>query len=773
MKRRKFLEVGLFSPVLAKGSWRAAKSDHDNGQLADAQGLQLENGKLAFQLNPIDGSLVEIHNKSTDEVHQATGTTFVIDTDHGQLTPGASRLTKSAVTADHIELIFERSPFIIKVDYHLNPSWHFLQKTLSVKNLGAETALIEEVMTDRHRFTPGFLEAYAHDDGSDWKCPLNVFLRTEHGGLFIGVENPYFEMVIPGAWKATRVDLRYSPGWLLHPGETFVSEPSFLGVYKKEHVYFFKELQHFAYMKQEQIIMDWGEVWAMQNFLRAIQPLYELPYPGYYLRANCVDFFTELGAPHADNPTPFGEPAKFWPPHSQAKFEAPMAVAGKAYVDMIAKQGYLRSIDWGTIWLGNAGWCRESPNDYLEDLPESWPIQPNPYWLEVVDYAREKGLGLGVMDEGGARDYMKNEVKWKILDKNGKPIRGVIQQQGYMGRNCWANRAFAEWWVGIVSKAIEKYDVAMWGTDGGSIWWVPFDPPLECYARDHGHPVGECGFYAWRNIMWASAELRRRHPRCALRNAGGMHRGYPWVLRDWIEFHPYLDPVPMTKGGNATDNIRFQSWHAYNLRFIPAYKSSGGARTDDRYGMAYGWFSNLTRGDHGMGSLEPPWRVTDPGEQKDHVAFFHKWADWANRNVEYMRVRRDILGEPRISGLDGCAHCIRDSGFIFVFNPSAETRAASIPLNSWIGLTEGEAFSATEIYPADGRSYGNYQRGEEIVVAVNSHDVVGLELRPAQGQEVGNRPTIPSGMAVDKAFLSAEQVRQHLGERVPIPGDRG
>jgi len=32
-----------------------------------------------------------------------------------------------------------------------------------------------------------------------------------------------------------------------------------------------------------------------------------------------------------------------------------MAVAGKAYVDMIAKQGYLRSIDWGTIWLGNAG----------------------------------------------------------------------------------------------------------------------------------------------------------------------------------------------------------------------------------------------------------------------------------------------------------------------------------------------------------------------------------------------------------------------------------
>jgi len=31
-----------------------------------------------------------------------------------------------------------------------------MEKTLSVKNLGAGTALIEEVMTDRHRFTPGF-----------------------------------------------------------------------------------------------------------------------------------------------------------------------------------------------------------------------------------------------------------------------------------------------------------------------------------------------------------------------------------------------------------------------------------------------------------------------------------------------------------------------------------------------------------------------------------------------------------------------------------------
>jgi hypothetical protein len=109
---------------------------------------------------------------------------------------------------------------------------------------------------------------------------------------------------------------------------------------------------------------------------------------------------------------------------------------------------------------------------------------------------------------------------------------------------------------------------------------------------------------------------------------------------------------------------------------------------------------------------------------------------------------------------------------VFLFNPSTEARAANITLNAWIGLSEGEVLLVKEIYPAEGLSYGTYKRGDSIVVAVNPHDLVALELRPAQGQEGGTRPSARSGMAVDKAFLNAEEVRQHLGERVPIPGER-
>lgn len=772
MKRRQFLQAGLWSPLLGKFRGSASASPAPGQAPASGPLLRLESRYLSLALSPRDGSLVEVENKLTGEVHQASGTTFVIYSDHGEVIPGTSRLVKQERTAEQIELVFEHSPVMVRVKYHLGRDRHFLEKTLAVENQGPGAVLIQEVITDRLRFTPQFLEAYAHDDGTDWKCPINVFLRTEKGGLFLGIENPYFEMLAPGAWNASRVELRYSPRWILRPGETFESEPSFLGVYKKEGIYFFKELQQFAYMTQKQIVLDWGEVWAMQDFLRAVQPFYEMPYPGYYLRANCVDFFSNLGTPDPADPTPFGRPPKYWQEHSHARFEATMVPAGKYFVDRVAEQGHVRSIDWGTIWLGHTGWLRESPEQYLENLDESWNIEPNPYWKELVDYAAGKGLGVGIMDEGGARDYLKKETRWKILSKEGAPVPGVVQLEGRMGRNCWANPAFARWWVEIVSKTIEKYRVPIWGTDAGMIWWVPFDPPLECHARDHGHPVGECGYYAWRNIMWASAELRRRHPRCALRNAGGMHRGYPWVLRDWIEYHGYLDPIPMGKGGSVTDNIRFQSWHAQNLRFIPQYKSAGGTRTDDRYGMAYGLFSHVTRGDKGMASLAPPRRVTDPEERRKHLTFFRKWAAWADRNVRYLRVRRDMLGEPRATGLDGCAHCARDGGFLFLFNPSTGTRAARIPLNHWIGLTEGDRFAVNEIFPADGLSYGVYQRGEEIVAAVASHNVLALEISPARGDERGERPQVPAGIPVDKAFLNGREVRERLGVAVRIPGEK-
>jgi len=731
---------------------------------------RLENPSLALVFDPRDGSLAAVTNRLTGERHDVAAQAFLLYTDQGEISPATAPLAATASIENGIRFTYRHPSAAIELDYRLHPEHHFVEKIIRLKNESDQPILIQEIIAERFRFTPAFAEVYAHDDGTDWRCPINVFLRTRKGGLFTGVENPYFEMIVPGAWQATRLDLRFAPRWILHPGETFEAEPSFLGAYRNEGIYFFKELQPFAYMSNQQIIMDWGEVWAMQEFLRDIMPPKELPYPDYYMRANAVNYFTNLGRARGTEEKPFGKDREWWPPHSHAPWEPAMTEAGKHYIDMLKKQGNIDSIDWGTIWLGHAGWLRESPDEYLERLGTDWDIEPNPHWLELIRYGQQQGFGVGIMDEGGARDYLKYEDHWKVKDKSGKPIQGVAQLEGYMGRNCWANPEFANWWVDIVSKTIDEYDVPIWGTDAGSIWWVPFDPPLECYDPDHGHPVGECAYYAWRNIMNASAELVRRHPDCVLRNAGGMHRGYPWVLRDWIEYHGYLDPVAQGEGGTVNDNIRFQGWHARNLRFIPGYKSGGGLRTDDPYGMAYGAFTHMTHSDHGEAEMVPPVGVTDPAEQQRHVDFFRKWAQWADDNVQFMRVRRDILGEPRTSKLDGSAHCIGDRGFLFVFNPGRRARAAEIPINHWIGLTEGDAFTISYIYPDDGGPVGVYQRDERLLIPVPSHEVVALSIQPAdaEGSSPDARPDV-SGLPVDKAFHDAADVRERFGDDIRLP----
>ena len=51
MKRRKFLEVGLFSPILAKGDWLPTNADSEAGPAVAPKDLHLENSKLAIRLD--------------------------------------------------------------------------------------------------------------------------------------------------------------------------------------------------------------------------------------------------------------------------------------------------------------------------------------------------------------------------------------------------------------------------------------------------------------------------------------------------------------------------------------------------------------------------------------------------------------------------------------------------------------------------------------------------------------------------------------------------
>jgi hypothetical protein len=120
----------------------------------------------------------------------------------------------------------------------------------------------------------GINEVHFHRSGIWYNQPINLFLRDETGGIFLGVENPFFDAKYWSLRKVypTHVDVSYEPDWVLNQGETFEGDPAFLGVYRQEGIYAVPPHRtYFAGRERMPFeILDWGEVWAMQDYCAAL-----------------------------------------------------------------------------------------------------------------------------------------------------------------------------------------------------------------------------------------------------------------------------------------------------------------------------------------------------------------------------------------------------------------------------------------------------------------------------------------------------------------------
>jgi hypothetical protein len=124
--------------------------------------------------------------------------------------------------------------------------------------------------------------------------------------------------------------------------------------------------------------------------------------------------------------------------------------------------------------------------------------------------------------------------------------------------------------------------------------------------------------------------------------------------------------------------------------------------------------------------------------------------------------------------LQGTAHCRKDRGFLFLHNPTQQARAARIPLNHWLGLTQGEQFTVRSLHPQE-KGYGRYRRGEELVIPVEPGQTLVLEIRAATVRERGERPKVPTGLPAQKAFLTLEETialltKEDFWLAAPLPG---
>jgi hypothetical protein len=741
------------------------------GETAAARGknIRLETSRLALDLRADDGSVVTLNNRLTDDVKRIRSVPFQLATTRGEVNPRSCRLLRSAHDAGSATFVFAGKGLEVEVAYRVaSAQANAVQKDLRVTNRGGEAVTLDTVITDHWTipdvFPPGYPHSYYpgginqihfHRSGLWYDHAINLFLRDEKGGIFLGVENPYFEANYRALRKVypSVVEVKYRPRWTLAPGETFESDPAFVGVYKNEGIYRVRR-GLVIFEGRERLspeILDWGEVWAMQEFMATLMPPDATPRGEYYMtywghadpsRLGHLSRKKERGQPLTGEERAMlshfgGGPFPFREHESWFRLTAETLAIYKRAVDDAASLGHYQTLTVPNMWAGHSGWFL-SPEQQREEarvqaMADTWFGRPAfPLWKELADYAKAKGLGMFNLERAPAA-YRRDKPGWKYLDADNK--RG--------GSNCYANREYARWYTERVSQALSTHPILHWQWDEG---WLDSVTGLTgedavCYDPSHGHPVGNISYHQFRNVLATLRTLKELHPKVHFVIISGLIRGMPWLMR-------YLAGESVT--GAVEPN---PAWMDRNDYFLPPHKCH-------RRGGIH-WILP-----HGSASLDPENRadwytmLEDAKQRQAYKGFWDRWMEWANAHQAYLNARRDLfLGEGVPGWLAGSAHCLNDRGFLFLRNATPELRVGCIPVSAWLGLGKGDLFQMTQRYPAE-KSVGRYRRGEDFMMPVKAGEAVMIEIGPAAPGAADERPPVPKGVPVQKAFLTlADAVR--------------
>jgi hypothetical protein len=148
--------------------------------------------------------------------------------------------------------------------------------------------------------------------------------------------------------------------------------------------------------------------------------------------------------------------------------------------------------------------------------------------------------------------------------------------------------------------------------------------------------------------------------------------------------------------------------------------------------------------------------------------WFRGWIDWTDRNKEYLRHTRPIIGQPALGKVDGTSAILENRGFIFLFNPNARRLSATFALDDTIGLTPGGSYLLKEVFPLDGRlvgkpGEGRWRGGDRVSMDVDGGTAVVLEVQPAAAPPGPILFGAPGSATIDGGTLTLTGVRGETG----------
>jgi hypothetical protein len=672
--------------------------------VAEVEGsdLCLENRHLSVCFDAGAGSISRLINKLTGETIPLGERGFRLEAVEFSVTPRTARLRAlRRVSSEEVEAVHVSPRVVVKSSYTLGREHHFVEKRLTVdprapfgwKNVTVSVLDLGGAGLE--------LVRYPHQKMVTW------FGRSPKGGIFVGLEKPFDS----SALDKGLLTLGYSASLKMKPGVEISTEAAYLGVYKRTSE--------------------------------------DVPRPGLPLQS-------ESDAMVAMTKALLGPPRHGFVPMACGWWSE---MEHFTYRDESAVEADKRSIDFlkevGIDWLSDSHpWGGET--EMMNGLRETDGYQPGPLVSKLYEYAKAQGVKIVFWPtmnhthpwwpEKG-RPFLWHRKDWLMYPEkrtlHGEMLSGITFETRVQG-NCIANRPFREWINRLSIDGMRTGYFSAWAMDGDFFGGGGVVKPVDCPRRDHDHLPGDSTWASERALAELTATVRRFDPKVYIfmgRPAMDLGVFYQRNVDAVFTIDEMAKPEALPGLTNQPVNVmlgdKIRRWSRIRVHhhFFPHYidqpqvfvgpKSMGKAGQDwPSEAIDYVMLSAISSSPNQLYYL--PTKAGIPTRDKQTI---RRWLDWGRQNVRYLMVRKDLPDWPQAGKVDGSAHIIKDSGYVFLFNPNPGPLDGSFALDSSIGLTEGTRFRISSVHPEHPWSLVR-TRGEKVVWRVPGQSAVLLKIVP-------------------------------------------
>jgi len=636
----------------------------------------LENAKLRAVILG-SGGIQSVENLLAVESYSFGSDVFVVATDLGEFSNRDVKPASVSANTREIEFRYEfgtpgnTGKIGISLVYTLGADSGFFRRFMKIANPGKMR--LERLILGSTEFTQPASEVLHYV--TFIAAPTVEFIRHDRGGMFTGIENPFFRADL----KESGVALSYEPGMIIKAGEDYTSEPQFIGVYRKSGVMTADSGREFRYNANGSGYkpIDRSEMRAMRAF--ALD--YLRPAQKGFLNIN-YQFF---------HPLP----------------QMPRTEKDKDY--------FTKTIDTFAA-IGGDRFIFKPLHPYQKPTVERdfWDVVPddtNSVARQICDYAKSKGISYGFYmgcaahgGEGNAAglNFRPDKPEWKKSDTAGRRAPD----------NCLACDDYFQWWFTVQNNTIQKYRLSNWS------WDPSLGSGMNCYDESHGHIAGKGAYKGWRNCIELMGRLKAANPGLFIQGFYGTKNFGLWGLKNVDQHEVYNEQtiIVSTRHNQISDDrqnadgLRFQNNWSMRFRFTPAVVghalthrvSEGGFDPElvnawDYYGWQYGIMSALAT----SGSVMPTILPYDTDLVPGYVEFYQKWLRWAKANFASVNDTEPFGEQVQPGAVDGYARIKGDHGFVFLFNGNPRPSRITFEVGDEINLQAKGDYEFAELYPSE------------------------------------------------------------------------